>query len=293
MNSSSTVHSLTHPHKNRNAKNLARKEKTQSKITKASPTLTQNSIPTFLMIMLYSIACQTILMNWRIFWATLSTRSNNTKLSSWSNRKNWKVIDQFYAKTRNRMWATTPSRYAQTSPSSTLTNWSRNSLKSRKVTSMWSWWIPHGNFPVHNLQEALPFSMTVSVMSILKRSQSQSCRKMEVCWSSGPSMLSTPLRSILWKKSGATKLWTQSPGLKRPSMVRLPKGTDFTCNMQSKRVWLELKDNLRNLWKEEWPKMLFSAKEEVRVKSRPKFMSTSRVWYRMDPTYKFSEEETT
>jgi hypothetical protein len=39
--------------------------------------------------------------------------------------------------------------------------------------------------------------------------------------------------------------------------------------------------------------MLFSAKEEVRVKSRPKFMSTSRVWYRMDPTYKFSEEETT
>lgn len=232
-------------------------------------------------------------MNWRIFWATLSTRSNNTKLFFWRNRKNWKVIDQFYAKTRNPMWVTTPSLSVQTSPSSTLINWSKNSWKSLKVTSMWSWWIPHGNFPARNLQEAWPFSMTVSVMSILKRSQCQSCRKMGVCWSFGPSMLSTPLRSILWKKFGATKLWTQSPGLKRPSMVRLQRGTDFTCNMQSKRVWLESKDNLRNSSKEEWPKMSFSVKEEARVKSQPKFMSTSRVWYRMDPTYKFSEDETT
>lgn len=152
----------------------------------------------------------------------------------------------------------------------------KNNFKLAKHILMLLWWIPHGNCQVLNLPEAWPFNMKVLTINILKKYLFLNYKKMEVYWSFGPLMQNMPLLSTWWKKFGVIKSLTLSLGLKRQLMVKLLKGMGFTSNMPKKHAWSELKENYKNLLKEESRKTWFSVKEEVKVKNQLKFMNISK-----------------
>lgn len=149
---------------------------------------------TSLMIMSSLIDCLRDQASWRICFISLNLRSKTIRPNSLRNRNNLKVILSLI-KPKPHKSAKALFLYAPTSPSSTLIPLSKNNSNSANHISTSSWWILHGSYPLLNHQEVLPFSMTVSTISISKKYPSPNFRKMAACLSFGPSMPNMPLQS--------------------------------------------------------------------------------------------------